>query len=144
MNSNPSISSYMFHSSSIQGLEMIKPMYCLTHHKSWIYATSDLVMAAPFLSSKGGDDFCSIGKNSNGKPFIREKFSNSFFDRYANIKGSIYLLPGDSFLKSQTNWNEEFVSEEIIKPIQELRIESVITFLHKLRDLNLLEINLYD
>lgn len=123
---------YVFHSSTKQNLKVLKPNKS-THDKDWIYATTTIEMSAVFLSGKGGDLTCQVGRDQKtGKVFICERFKDAFDYRYNNCSGSIYLLPGKKFKKNKTGWDEEVVSIEKIKIIEEIKINNIKEYLLKL------------
>ena len=74
----------VYHSSKKQGIKTLKPNKS-THGEEWVYATSTLEMSAVFLSGRGGDLTCQVGReNSSGKVYICERFQNAFDYRYKN------------------------------------------------------------
>ena len=134
---------YVYHSSQIQGLDEIKPRKS-SHNESWVYATKDIVMAAAFLGTLGGDFTCSVGRDKKmGKPFICERFEGAFDLRYEGVKGSIYTLLGDTFMEGRTQWDEEVISEQSIKPIRETVVSNVKEYLLKLAEEDSLAIKYY-
>jgi hypothetical protein len=119
----------VYHCSQIQGLDEIKP-HPSSHAKNWVYATKDLVMAAAFLGTTGGDLTCSVGRDEEtGKVFICERFTGAFDVRYAGVSGAIYILPGKEFVAGQTQWDEEVVSSQSIKPVREIPVPDAKAFL---------------
>lgn len=135
------IGRYVYHASSIKGLTLIKPSIS-THGERWVYATKDIVMAALFLSNKGGDLTCAVGRE-DGVPYICERFHGAFDYRYANVSGSIYILPSQTFIENKTQWEEEVVSESEVTPLQEIKINDVKTYLIDLSKNSKLKIFLY-
>ena len=119
------ISRYVYHSSETQGLALLKPSVS-THGERWVYATKDIVMAALFLSRKGGDLTCAVGRDIESDiPYVCERFAGAFDYRYANVSGSIYVLPSETFMENKTQWEEEVVSESEVTPVEEMRIDDV-------------------
>lgn len=119
----------IYHSSSIQGMKKITPNKS-THGKHWIYATTTLEMSAVFLSGKGGDLTCQVGRDPETlKVFICERFKNAFRYRYDNCSGSIYLLSKEKFEENKTGWNEEVICEEEVNVIEEITIDDVKDYL---------------
>jgi len=52
------------------------------------------------MGTKGGDFTCAVGRDPNtDKPYICERFKGAFDLRYDGVKGSIYVLPGENFMK---------------------------------------------
>ncbi len=122
----------VYHSSKIQGLKKLIP-HKSTHGESWVYATWDIVMSAAFLGDLGGDFTCAVGREpTTEKPFICERFKEAFDLRYGKVKGSIYVLPGDKFIVDKTQWEEEVVCNETVKPLREIQIENAKTYLLQL------------
>ncbi|MCL0079699.1 hypothetical protein M1O19_06995 [Dehalococcoidia bacterium] len=117
----------VYHASETQGLTLLKPSVG-THRERWVYATKDIVMAALFLSGKGGDLTCAVGRDGD-IPYVCERFVGAFDYRYANVSGSIYVLPSETFMENKTQWDEEVVSESEVTPAEEIRIDDVKGFL---------------
>lgn len=137
------ISRYVYHASKTQGLTLIKPSIS-THGKMWVYATKDVTMAALFLSGKGGDLTCAVGRDiETGIPYVCERFAGAFDYRYANVSGSIYVLPSETFMENKTQWEEEVVSESEVTPVEEIKINDVKRFLIELSDNGRLKIFFY-
>lgn len=133
----------VFHSSPVQGLSVIEPRFSLTHKRLWVYATKSPIMSAAFLSNLGGDLTCYVGKEIvENRSFIMERNPGLFDQRYLNKKGSIYMLPGDTFIENQTTWKEELVSDVAVPVLDEFKIDNVKDFLFRLKELNLLDIYL--
>ncbi len=123
---------YVYHSSSRQNLKAIKPDKS-THDEKWIYATTSIEMSAVFLSGKGGDLTCQVGRDKvTGKVFICERFKNSFDFRYNNYSGSIYKLSSHKFINDKTGWGEEVVSNEVVEIVEEIKINDVKKYILKL------------
>lgn len=125
----------VYHSSLKHGLEGIAPNES-THGEKWVYAVKDKVMAALFLSRTGGDFTCSIGRDcETGLPYLCERFSRAFELRYRGKSGSIYYLPGDSFVPDKTSWEEEVVSDERVIPVKEVQVEDAERYLLELEEM---------
>lgn len=133
----------VYHSSQTQGLQEITP-HKSSHREAWIYATKDIVMAAAFLSTMGGDFTCSVGRDEkSGKPFICERFEGAFDLRYAGVEGAIYVLPGDKFEEGKTQWDEEVISCQTVRPVREICVTDAKEYLLKLAREDKLTIKLY-
>ncbi len=133
----------VYHASKQQGLKVITPRVS-THGRPWVYATKDPVMAACFLGELGGDFTCAVGRDpETGKPFICERFEGAFELRYGGVRGSIYVLPGDTFLEGQTGWEEEVVSPEPVVPVKEIRVADALAHLLQLAEEDRLIIKRY-
>jgi len=135
------IGCYVYHALETQGLTLIKPSFS-THGERWVYATKDIVMAALFLSGKGGDLTCAVGREGD-IPYVCERFVGAFDYRYANVSGSIYVLPSETFIENETQWEEEVVSESEVTPVEEMRIDDVKGFLIEQSDNGKLKILFY-
>jgi len=69
---------------------------------------------------------------ATGLPYICERFERAFGLRYGGVTGSIYVLPGDTFLEGETPWEEEVVSPEAVVPIREIRVDDAKQYLLRL------------
>lgn len=115
----------VYHASSVQGLKEITPRKG-THKKEWIYATRDPIVAAIFLAHEGGDFTHASGiDQETGKPYLVERFKGAFDLVHENRKGSIYVLPGETFLEGQTSFGEEVVSPKALVPLAEIIVNDV-------------------
>lgn len=122
----------VYHSSPTRGLKLLLPQ-AGTHGLPWVYATKDPVMAAVFISPTGGDFTCQVGRDpETGRPYICERFAGAFEHRYAGRSGSIYVLPGATFIEGLTPWDEEVVSEQAVRPLEELPVDDAEVFLLRL------------
>ncbi len=125
---------FVYHSSNHQGLKELHPKSS-NHKQKWVYATKDLAMSALFIGNYGGDFTCFIDRdNKTGLPIIVERFENAIEKRYKDIKGSIYILPSDSFLEDKTGWIEEVVADKTVKVIDEIIINDAMEYLLKLEE----------
>jgi len=125
---------YVYHSSLKQDLKVMNPNIS-THGENWIYATTSIEMSAVFLSGKGGDLTCQVGRDSTtGKVFICERFKDAFDYRYDTCSSSIYILLEDKFIKGKTGWDEEVVCNEEIEIIKEIKIKDVKNYLLNIID----------
>jgi hypothetical protein len=97
----------------------------------WVFAAKDLVMAALFLSGRGGDLTCAIGREG-GIPYVCERFVDAFAYRYGGVRGSIYVLPAESFVAGKTGWEEEVVSDVEVYSMEEIDVEDAQKFLERL------------
>jgi len=119
----------VYHSSIKQNLKKISPNIS-THDENWIYATTSIEMSAVFLSGRGGDLTCQVGRDTlTNKVFICERFKDSFIYRYDNFSGSIYILPENKFIKGKTGWDEEVVCNEEVEIIKEIKISDVKSYI---------------
>ena len=133
----------VYHASRVQGLKRIVPRRS-THGQPWIYATRDPVMAAVFLGMEGGDFTCAVGRDpGTGKPFICVRFAGAFELRYAGVRGSIYILPGEKFLAGKTSWDEELVCAEPVTPLEEIKVADAKSHLLELAHAGELIIKFY-
>ena len=125
---------FVYHSSIEQDLKVIKPNKS-THGENWIYATKTIEMSAVFLSGKGGDLTCQVGRDSTtGKVFICERFKDAFDYRYNNTSGSIYFLPKDKFINDKTGWDEEVVCSDAVEILKEIKIIDTKEYLLNLNE----------
>ena len=123
----------LYHASPVQGLKQLDPRPG-THQQAWVYAVRDRAMAAPFLAQGGGGDFaCGIGRDAEtGLPYLCERFERAFDRVFAGKAGSLYTLDGGGFVPGQTPWNEEFVSEQAVVPLEEKRVTYAWVYLQDL------------
>jgi len=125
---------FVYHSSVKENLKKLTPNVS-SHNENWIYATTTIEMSAVFLSGKGGDLTCQVGRDPlTGKVFICERFKNAFDYRYNNSSGSIYFLLSDNFIEGRTGWDEEVVCNKEIEIIKEIRISNIKNYLLNLID----------
>ena len=125
---------FVYHSSIEQDLKVIKPNKS-THGENWIYATKTIEMSAVFLSGKGGDLTCQVGRDSTtGKVFICERFKDAFDYRYNNTSASIYFLPKDKFINDKTGWDEEVVCSDAVEILKEIKIIDTKEYLLNLNE----------
>lgn len=133
----------VYHSTSIENIKEFVPKES-THGHKWVYATKDMIMSSVFLSTLGGDFTCCVGRDpESGRVYICERFEGSFNYRYENKKGSIYILPGNTFLENKTHWDEEAVSPKPIIPLTEIKITDVKDYLLTLKSKGDLIIKMY-
>ena len=131
----------VYHCSPRQGLTLISPRVS-THGQSWVYAAGDKVMSSVFLGREGGDFTCATG-TLNGRPYMVERFEGAFERRYEGIQGSLYTLPGRSFVAGRTTWSHDLVSEETVAPLHETRVDNAGDYLIQLAAEGLLIVKFY-
>ena len=131
----------VYHCSPVQGLTRITPRVS-THGQSWVYATKDKVMSSVFLGREGGDFTCATG-TLNGRPYIVERFEGAIERRYGSVQGSVYTLPGHSFVAGRTTWSHDLVSEEAVAPLCETRVDNARDHLIQLAAEGLLIVKFY-
>ncbi len=110
----------VYHASSTQGLKVIAPRQS-THGQPWVYATTDIALAALFICSNGGDLSCSVGY-LNGQLHICERWPGAFDELYDGRSGSIYVLAGQTFRQGMTSFAGEVVSEMEIPVLDEILV----------------------
>ena len=87
-------------------------------------------MTACFLENLGGDFTCTIGRDpKTGKLFLCERCPGTVELRYRGVKGAIYVLPGETFLKGRTGWKEEVVSPVPVTPLEEIPVKDAAEYL---------------
>lgn len=123
---NPGSSDCVYHGSRVQNLKGIKPNLS-THGASYVYAASDLGIAASFIVAADDFDFAWT-IDENGIFSIVERYPGAF-ELYKGLSGSIYTLSPKGFLHHQTSWDAELVSTEEAEVIEETQIEDVLAFL---------------
>ena len=130
----------VYHASQRQGLTRIEPRVG-THGQAWIYAARDLATVSMFLGQH--HDFILASGLTNDMPYICERFAGAFDRAKADVTASIYVLPGSSFQANRTSFDAELVSEVVLTPLLEMRIDNAKTHLLELRDAGKLEIYVY-
>ncbi len=134
---------YVYHCSHIGSLRKIIPSRS-THGEKWIYATRDVPMSAVFLSGRGGDFTCCVGRDHNSNlAFICERFEGAFEYRYRSVSGSIYTLNGDDFISGMTDWEEELVSAKEQKVLEGVEIDDSTRYLLNLEKEGIMIIKKY-
>ena len=132
----------VYHSSQTQGLTCLEPRK--STHGRWLHATRDIALAAAFLGTVGGDLTCAVGRDpESGKPYICERFEGAFDLRYEGASGSIYVLPGTTFVEGQTPWEEEVVSGESGVPLREIQVADAKEYLLEVAEKGQLIIKFY-
>ncbi len=131
----------VYHASSEQGLNLIKPSES-THGEKWVYATLNKAFSAAFLGAEGGDFACHL-LEVDGKLYICERFEGAFDLRYEGVSGSIYVLPGEKFVRRKDIWSGEVVSDEEVEPIKEIQIDDAKQYLLDLKEKGQMEIDFY-
>lgn len=131
----------LYHASPVQGLTRITP-HISTHGQRWVYAADDPAVAAVFLGRLGGDFTCASGVYQ-GVPYLCERFAGAFERRYGSRQGSVYVLPGSSFLAGQTSYSKDFVCPEPVKPLHEIRVDNARDYLLQLASESQLIIKFY-
>ena len=129
---------YVYHGSHEQNLKKISPRK--STHGTYVYATTELVLAVHFSKRCGDDLTYDIGhfSNENGPWELVENIPGAFDKMYAN-SFSIYKVPSKSFKNIDTGFNE-VVSEEEIDVIDELQYDNVLDALYDLEKRGLIKI----
>lgn len=140
--SDTPIPDIVYHASQQDGLSEIKPRKS-THQVPWVYATTEIALAALFLNHDGGDLSCATGL-SNGKIYIFERWDGAFDHRYKGRYGSIYLLPGEHFRRGRTSFTGEVVSEVTVPVLREIQVPEIKTYLFELELNGKLQVYLHD
>lgn len=121
----------VYHATSQQGLRHVLPHISL-HRQPWVYATTDIHLAALFVSKEGSDLSCATGL-VNGELYVYERWGGAFDVRYLGRRGSIYELPGKTFQRERTSFLGEVVSEVLVPVLRERRIPDVKAHLLELQ-----------
>ena len=128
---------YVYHGSSTSGLKVIYPHE--STHGSYVYGTSDLVVATLFCKRCGDDVTYALFKAEDGKYNMIELLPGAF-DKMFNNEASIYTVVGTSFKDYRTSFNE-VMSTTPVKVVAEEFIPSVLTEVNRLSDTG--DIHLY-
>lgn len=131
----------VYHAAGQQGLRRVLPHTSL-HRQPWVYATTDIHLAALFVSKEGSDLSCATGL-ANGELYVYERWDGAFDHRYQGRQGSIYELPGETFQRGRTSFHGEVVSEVSMPVLRELRIPDVKAHLLELQRQGYLRIFLH-
>jgi len=114
--------SVVYHGSAIRGLTRIDPQLS-THGTGYVYAMRVPGHCIAFL---GGLDDLHIAKEIvDGRLAVVERHPEAL-DRYGGVTGSVYDLPGDTFLAGQTAWEGEVVSPVPVMVLRERKIEDAL------------------
>ncbi|ABX42419.1 hypothetical protein [Lachnoclostridium phytofermentans] len=99
----------LYHVSNISGLKSIEPRSS-THGKPYVYAADNFVISLLFGVRQDDFDFI-IDLNNDGVPEIYECYEDALVLHYKEKQCSVYRLKDSGFLKGQTSWDAELVSE---------------------------------
>ena len=99
----------IYHASQISGLKMLLP-HATTHGKEYVYAINDRITAVCFGAPK--DDFDILMDDAEGKTVIYECYPGALERVYSGKSCSLYAVKEDGFLRGQTGWDAELVSEK--------------------------------
>jgi len=116
----------VYHGSHEQGLKYLEPRKG-THRKEWLHAAKRIAQAALYIrkGSVGGDFGCSKWEAPKTKQSIfLERFSGAFDQLYDGAKGSIYILPGETFISNEMCFDQEVISESKVMPKKEIVINN--------------------
>lgn len=128
---------YVYHGSSTNGLKVIYPHE--STHGSYVYGTTDLVVATLFCKRCGDDVTYALFKAEDGKYNLVELLSG-VFDKMFDNDASIYTVVGTSFKNYRTGFNE-VMSTTPVKVVAEEYIPSVLSEINRLNDTG--DIHLY-
>jgi len=95
-----------------------------------------------FIGRLGGDFTCASGVVS-GKPYLCERFAGAFDRRYASAAGSLYVLSGDGLASGQTSYSKDLVCNQVVKPLQEIRVANAKDYLLQLASEGKITIKFY-
>jgi hypothetical protein len=113
----------LYHVSNISGLKSIEPKVS-DHGKAYVYATENLVTFLLFGARQDDFDFI-IDSNQDGTTEIYECYVNALEIHYKDKQCSVYQLENSGFLKGQTSWDAELVSEHTTHVISETVIQDL-------------------
>lgn len=124
---------FVYHSDRRQGLTGIVPTSSLSDRPRHVHATTNLDIAALYLSGLGGDFSCTLGRlGEQGPLFIVERFKGAFDFRY-NSKGSIYTLSGMNFrLRGNDGWKKRAISDRPTRVLAEKKVDNSVIYLREL------------
>ncbi len=114
----------VYHGSKHSGLTHFEPHK--STHGSYVYGTTEKVLALHFSGRSGDDMVYSLGHfdNERDEPYeIVENIPGAFEKMYAN-SSSIYTFSDETFKDIHTGFNE-VVSEQAVEPLSEEYIENV-------------------
>lgn len=120
--------SCLYHGSSIQNLKYLNPKES-GHKKGFVYAVSCKAFAAIFINRKGGSLVASWGRLKNKTPYFCERKKDIFETNYDNQKGSIYVVDKKYFKQNKKLWKEEWVFEQKVPIIEEIKINNLKKYL---------------
>ena len=121
----------LYHGSHVQGLKEIKPKES-GHGEQYVYAISTLPFALIFSVPVRNTFIASWGRLKDSTPYFCEKKLGAFDLFYNGKQSSIYVLNSKNFFQKENMWKEEYVSKEIEKVLEEIKVEDVKEYLLKL------------
>lgn len=136
---------FVYHASPIQGLKELIPK-ASTHGKSWVYATTNLAVAAAYLGKWSDFDLAQGSCSKEDKIHLVERYQGAFKEIFGlgKIKsGSIYKLNSSGFLKNQTSFEMEVVNPSKVKVVEEMMISLPLDFLKELEKKGELDLYYY-
>jgi len=114
----------LYHGSSKQNLKFLEPFES-GHKKSFVYAVSEEAFATIFINRPGGSLVASWGRLEDGIPYFCERKEGIFEKNYRDRVGSIYIVDKSLFKQKKNLWKEEFISEQKIKPLKEIKVKDL-------------------
>ena len=132
----------LYHGSLNQKLKYLKPGNG-GYKKDFVYAVSCKAFAAIFINRKGGSLVASWGRLKNGLPYFCERKKGIFKSNYNNQKGSIYVVDKKYFKQNKKLWEEEWVSEQKVPIIEEIKIKNLKKYLLELESKGKIKIILF-
>jgi hypothetical protein len=118
----------LYHGSHVQGLKEIQPKES-ENGQSYVYAVSTLPFALIFSVQVRNTFIASWGRLGDNTPYFCEKRPGAFDLFYKGKKSSIYILDSKNFFQKENMWKEEYVSKEIEKVLEEIKVEDVKEYL---------------
>jgi len=134
------INGIVYHGSNINGLQIIEPKVS-SHGKSYVYATTNKIIATLFLA-RWNDYIFRLG-HFNGRLHIVENYPKALKEIYKDKFGYIYELSGKNFIKEKNMWGGEVVSTHPVKVLRCDIIENILDKLYEYKNNNSLDIYEY-
>ncbi len=134
----------LYRGTKIAGLKEMKPQL-VNHSKPYVYATTDKIEAIIYSVQGGNLNYTNIyGYDDNGERCLIERKANSLKNIF-NSEGRYYILDDTSFIKHNVLGvgNNEYVSEDPVKVIEEVVIPNVWEYFENLEKENKLKIYRY-
>jgi hypothetical protein len=113
----------VYHVSNIHGLKTLEPRVS-THGKAYVYALEDMMTGLLFGVRQDDFDFI-ISTTDEGQTEIYECYPNALEIKYKNQSCSVYELEETGFMRGQTSWSAELVSEKSVSIVNEFIINNI-------------------
>jgi len=146
MNYKEVLTGNLYHASSNTNLQEIHPNPIGSYeNRHLVFAARLPSIAAIFLHNIGKDLTCRVEMKGN-VPHLIERYAGAFETRYPEEPGAIYIVPPSSFswarerFPEKQRWQEDYVSELPVTPIEKIYIPNVRAHIRELIDNGLISL----